>query len=798
MRRGMLAALLVCLLILGTAGSGRAASRTGGIEGTVSHDGSPVAGATVSAAGRTVRTGRDGKFTFAPLPVSARYLLVDVVVRAAGYGEWRLASARVMPGDTLRVTAEVVRTAVSEKQPVPGALAGPAFSPGTPGPTQASTGSQTTPPGTIRVFVTGKTACDPKAEGQVRTVDFKEYVKHVLPNEWIGGWPAESLRAGAMAVKSYAWYQVNQGGKWPSLGADLMDSTCDQVYNPAVSYASTDRAVDDTWNQRMTRNGYIHVASYWAGARDDGGKPAAGTAYAGRLSQYGSEYWARQGKTWDWILNYYYDNIVISGATRADLRLYAGPTISSQRPVWGEPFTAGFTVRNYGSESMQLKELYIELRGPNGEDADLGGDGNATPLAPGQSRRVTRTVPALASPSRVYGAYTLTATYRDPSGLIAPGLPTGEPNTSTTLPVSVVAPSYSSQLLLSSDAAPRYYEGTQRGVYLKLRNSGNVTWQRTATATHRALRLGTTEPANRRSAFYVPGYWLSPSRIGMVETAVPPGGTATFRIRLGGAAAPGGYSEAFRLVAETPGGSRTWFGPRVTISPTVVADSTAPTASLSTPQFSTARSSNLSFPVRWSGTDRQSGVATYEVQWYDGAYKTWLAGTSLRSATFGAGGAPVALRPGKTYILRVRARDRAGNTGAWSARKLTAVPVDDAALTYTGGWGAVRATSYAHFLRTLHYSPYSGRVVSYRFYGRKVAWIGTRGPDKGRAEVWIDGSRTATVDLYSVTYRLRSAIYQKYLGARNAYHTVEIRALGKKNAQSKGTRVDVDGVAVVR
>ncbi len=88
--------------------------------------------------------------------------------------------------------------------------------------------------------------------------------------------------------------------------------------------------------------------------------------------------------------------------------------------------------------------------------------------------------------------------------------------------------------------------------------------------------------------------------------------------------------------------------------------------------------------------------------------------------------------------------------------------------------------------------------MRHKFYGRKLAWIGTTGPDKGRAEVWIDGGRVAVVDLYSPAYRLRVPVYQKYFTTGNEWHTVQIRPLGKANAASSGTRVDVDGLAVVR
>src|SRR5450759_155329 len=57
--------------------------------------------------------------------------------------------------------------------------------------------STTTPPPTIRVL---------RSTGVVQTVDFETYVKVVTPAEWPPAWPIEAMRAGAVAIKQYAWY----------------------------------------------------------------------------------------------------------------------------------------------------------------------------------------------------------------------------------------------------------------------------------------------------------------------------------------------------------------------------------------------------------------------------------------------------------------------------------------------------------------------------------------------------------------------------------------------------------------
>ncbi len=304
----LVSAILLCLL-LATPRAASAEGRTAGVEGVVTASGKPVGGAKVSVGSRSVVSDSRGRFHISAIPLSERYQLTSVVIRARGLGVWRLADARLVAQDTLRITAEMSARPVSLRQPRPRESAQPQTR--TSSFTQQSTiASDTTVPQSIRVYVTGSSYCNANASGTVKVVDFKTYVKHVLPNEWMPEWPRESLRAGAMAAKSYGWYQVNHGGKWPGLGADVMDSSCDQVYNPAVSYASTDQAVDDTWNYRITRNGSIHICYYWAGYPNNGNN-----AGDDRMTQWGSEYWARQGKSWSWILTYYYANTVISSTS---------------------------------------------------------------------------------------------------------------------------------------------------------------------------------------------------------------------------------------------------------------------------------------------------------------------------------------------------------------------------------------------------------------------------------------------------------------------------------------------------
>ncbi len=113
----------------------------------------------------------------------------------------------------------------------------------------------------------------------------------------------------------YAWYWIEHGGKWPD--ADMVDNTCDQWYRPEVAYASTDKAVDDTWLWVLTRNEEIFQTRH---------RQSCQPPYC--LGQQESVKQASQGSTWDEILSYFYPS--------SKLTYLAIPP-------------AGFSLRFYGS-----------------------------------------------------------------------------------------------------------------------------------------------------------------------------------------------------------------------------------------------------------------------------------------------------------------------------------------------------------------------------------------------------------------------------------------------------------------
>jgi hypothetical protein len=136
----------------------------------------------------------------------------------------------------------------------------------------------------------------------VTVYNFKFYVKH-------------SLRAGAEAVKNYAWYYVNNGSGWragvPPSGEcyDVDDSTLYQGFDPDVSDPATDQAVNFAWSWLAKKSGVVFEGRHLQTLTGDLNEPCGAGANGAVMSQYGTQRCALDGLTWKQIVTtYYYPN----------------------------------------------------------------------------------------------------------------------------------------------------------------------------------------------------------------------------------------------------------------------------------------------------------------------------------------------------------------------------------------------------------------------------------------------------------------------------------------------------------
>ena len=115
-----------------------------------------------------------------------------------------------------------------------------------------------TQPPTIRVYIT--------QSGTISIVNFADYVKNVLPKEWLTYWSAAALQTGALAVKMYGWYRTIYPHQ-PALGFDVYDSPrYDQWYMAGSAQAVTNSAVDAVSGVGFAQSdGSIFMPQYWNG-----------------------------------------------------------------------------------------------------------------------------------------------------------------------------------------------------------------------------------------------------------------------------------------------------------------------------------------------------------------------------------------------------------------------------------------------------------------------------------------------------------------------------------------------------
>ena len=163
----------------------------------------------------------------------------------------------------------------------------------------------------ITVRVTKLQECRANAPFRVIEVPFKDYVKGVLANEWGANWTeVESFRAGAIAVKMYAWDAVRTGGKWGGYDYGIVyDCDWDMVYNPNITREITNKAVDDTWDTFITDVNNepmrVHFLAWYGACANWLG------ADANCIGQWNSKADAENGMTYEEILFKYLNEPVL-------------------------------------------------------------------------------------------------------------------------------------------------------------------------------------------------------------------------------------------------------------------------------------------------------------------------------------------------------------------------------------------------------------------------------------------------------------------------------------------------------
>jgi hypothetical protein len=157
--------------------------------------------------------------------------------------------------------------------------------------------SEYVPPPTIRVLRSQRDLVAPEVVGTVQEVDFRQYVATTMAVEWPESYPLETLKAGAVATRQFAWYYVinPRGGSvdlpdGTSACYDVVDTTIDQYYYPEKHGPGLPdgpgrkimSAIADTWDVTLRKfspgpaTSRFFLTGYRAGTTDVCGADANG------------------------------------------------------------------------------------------------------------------------------------------------------------------------------------------------------------------------------------------------------------------------------------------------------------------------------------------------------------------------------------------------------------------------------------------------------------------------------------------------------------------------------------------
>jgi hypothetical protein len=114
------------------------------------------------------------------------------------------------------------------------------------------------------------------------------------------------------------------------------------------------------------------------------------------------------------------------------------------------------------------------------------------------------------------------------------------------------------------------------------------------------------------------------------------------------------------------------------------------------------------------------------------------------------------------------------------------VGVKDSAWQFSGTWKDEKNTMM---------SSEAGALVSFTFDGVAVAILGRLNQEGGRAEVWVDGKKTAVADAYIVERTHDNVLWHIY-GLKPGSHIIGLIVSGEADARSKGRQISIQQAVV--
>ena len=232
-------------------------------------------------------------------------------------------------------------------------------------------------------------------------------------------------------------------------------------------------------------------------------------------------------------------------------------------------------------------------------------------------------------------------------------------------------------------------------------------------------------------------------------------------------------------------------GTSIQLDAFVTPDVVAPAA----PSGLTSTISGDDVTVAWAA-NAESDVASYQVfrRVGTGGTRTLIATTTAKVRTTTDAGR----LPGETDLYDVVATDTSGNVSPASTVLSVTLPISprdagtydekDPAVALRGPW---TSSSSTQDLAGAHASLKAAGYAQFTFSTSTVRWISRLDSYSGIADVYLDGAKQTSVDLYAATAKAQAVAYEaKNLPA--GPHTLRIVWTGTKNPAASATTITVD------
>ena len=256
---------------------------------------------------------------------------------------------------------------------------------------------------------------------------------------------------------------------------------------------------------------------------------------------------------------------------------------------------------------------------------------------------------------------------------------------------------------------------------------------------------------------------------------------------------PSGSSHYFHLRVKDNAGN--WSQP-VHLGPFYIDTSPPPPAPMSAPakKFQKGTSFNLAWGV---SNDPHSGRDGYSVRYQEASFDSPAFGGFIEAARLETATSYLFSGvPGKSYCFDVVPYDNLGNSAAPAPDKCTSVPLDDRALTRSGGWTEKQQTG--HFLDTYLVSKKKGsRLTLSGVRARQLALLVTKCPKCGSLQLqWNNralakaNTSTTTISLFSFKTKKRQLItFRAFPALRTGTVTVKATSPGRRPVMIDGLGV---------